>query len=122
MGSGQKKVASSYCRLPIAHCLLPACLGLFAAIVMIQAAAAHDWYPRECCHDVDCAPVERVEMLADGVLRLTSRVGTTDVPASFPRQPSPDDQMHICMVRYSHFDGMQPVCLFVPPAMIPKPS
>jgi hypothetical protein len=89
---------------------------------MIPAAAAHDWYPRDCCHDVDCAPVERVEVLADGVLRLTTRVGTTEVPASFPRQPSPDGQIHVCMVRYSHLDNMRPVCLFVPPAMIPKPS
>jgi hypothetical protein len=30
--------------------------------------------------------------------------------------------MHICMIRYSHFDDMRPVCLFVPEAMIPKPS
>jgi hypothetical protein len=96
--------------------------GFVAAMLLVSAAAAHDWYPRECCHDVDCAPVERAETLADGSLRLTSRVGTTVVPVSFPRQPSPDHQMHICMVRYSHFDDMRPVCLFVPPAMIPKPS
>ena len=96
--------------------------GFVAAMLQVSAAAAHDWYPRECCHDVDCAPVERAETLADGSLRLTSRVGTTVVPVSFPRQPSPDHQMHICMVRYSHFDDMRPVCLFVPAAMIPKPS
>jgi hypothetical protein len=102
---------------PIAYCRLPIVL-----IALTAAASAHDWYPRECCHDVDCAPVERAEALADGVLRLTSRVGTTDVPSSFPRQPSPDGRMHICMVRYSHFDNMRPVCFFVPPAMIPRPS
>ena len=28
--------------------------------------------------------------------------------------------MHICMIRYSHFDDMRPVCPFVPPAMIPE--
>ena len=71
---------------------------------------------------IDRAPVERAERLPDGSLRLTSRVGTTVVLASFPRLPSPDGQMHICMIRYSHFDDMRPVCLFVPPAMLPKPS
>ena len=90
-------------------------LGVIAVMLMIPAATAHEWYPRECCGKMDCAPVERVEQLSDGSLRVTSRVGITDVPASFPRQMSPDHQMHICMVRYSHFDGMRPVCLFVPP-------
>ena len=78
-------------------------------------APAHDWYPPECCHELDCAPVERVETMADGALRLTSKVGTTDVPASFPRRASPDQRMHVCMTRFSHYDVMLPVCLFVPP-------
>jgi hypothetical protein len=60
--------------------------------------------------------------LPDGSLRLTSRVGTTDVPTSFPRLESPDQQMHICMVRYSHLDGMRPVCFFVPPPTRQTPS
>src|SRR5437660_12367553 len=90
--------------------------ALIAATLMVSGAAGHDWYPRECCHNIDCAPVERVEHLPDGSLRVTSRVGTTVVPTSFPRRPSPDDQMHICMVRYSHLDDMRPVCLFVPKA------
>src|SRR6266849_1927811 len=71
--------------------------ALIAATLVVSGAAAHDWYPRECCSNVDCALVQRVEPLPNGSLRLTSRVGTTDVPASFRRQPSPDDQMHICM-------------------------
>ena len=97
-------------------------VGVMAMMLMIQAAAAHDWYPRECCSGIDCAPVERLEALPDSSLRLTSRIGTTIVPASFPRQESPDHQMHICMVRYSHFDDMRPVCLFVPPTQIQPPS
>lgn len=99
-------------------------MGFWLAAItpMTGAAVAHDWYPRECCHDVDCAPVERAEPLPDGSLQLTSKVGTTVVPASFPRHESPDRQMHICMVRYSHLDSMRPVCLFVPPHMLPAPS
>jgi len=100
--------------------LMSFCLAVAAPTA--GAAVAHDWYPRECCRDVDCAPVELAESLPDGSLRLTSKVGTTVVPASFPRQSSPDQQMHICMIRYSHFDDMRPVCLFVPPHMIPAPS
>jgi hypothetical protein len=98
-------------------------LSLAAAmLVLAPAALAHEWYTRECCGDMDCAPVERAEALPDGGLRVTSRVGTTVVPASFPRQESPDAQMHVCMVRYSHFDDMRPVCFFVPPTPTPPPS
>jgi len=88
--------------------------GIVAAVAIVAPVAAHEWYPPECCHGLDCAPVERAESLADGALRLTSKVGTTVVPASFPRQESPDDRVHICMARFSHFDAMRPVCLFVP--------
>jgi hypothetical protein len=88
--------------------------GVIAMLVAPSAATAHDWYPRECCSNVDCAPVERIEPMPDGSQLLTSKVGTTVVPASFPRRQSPDHQMHICMVRYSHYDDMRPVCLFVP--------
>ena len=97
-------------------------LWLAAAAPLGGAAVAHGWYPRACCSDVDCAPVETAEPLADGSVRMTSRVGTTVVPASFPRQPSPDQQVHICMVRYTHLDDMRPVCLFVPQHMMPAPS
>jgi hypothetical protein len=84
------------------------------ALLMTTAVAAHDWYPRECCHKLDCAPVDRAELLPNGSLRLTSKVGTTVVPPSFPRQQSQDHQMHICMARFSHLDYMHPICLFVP--------
>src|SRR5262245_65625226 len=87
-----------------------------ATLVLAPATLAHEWYTRECCGEIDCAPVERAEPLPDGGLRVTSRVGTTVVPASFPRQESPDSLMHICMVRYSHFDEMPAVCFFVPSA------
>ena len=71
---------------------------------------------------MDCAPVERAETLPNGGLRVTSRVGTTIVPPSFPRQESPDQFMHICMVRYSHLDDMRPVCFFVPPEPSAPPA
>ena len=91
-------------------------------LALAPPASAHAWYSRECCGEMDCAPVERVEVLPEGALRVTSRVGTTVVPASFPRQESPDQDMHVCMVRYSHFDDMRPVCFFVPPPPTAPPS
>ena len=36
---------------------------LAAVLAAATPAAAHDWYPMECCHAMDCAPVEKVEML-----------------------------------------------------------
>jgi hypothetical protein len=90
--------------------------ALLSATVMSSAAACHEWYPHECCGKTDCAPVERIESMPDGFLRLTSRVGATVVSPSFPRQRSPDGRIYICMVRYSHLDDMRPVCLFVPDA------
>src|SRR5262245_25620082 len=94
--------------------------ALLATLLMAPAASAHAWYTRACCAETDCTPVERVEHLANGALRLTSRVGTTVVPAAFPRQASPDQHMHICMVCYSHLDDMRPLCFFVPPTAPPS--
>jgi hypothetical protein len=96
--------------------------AVVALLVLVAPASAHQWYSRECCGEMDCAPVERVEELPEGALRVTSRVGTTIVPASFPRQESPDQNLHICMVRYSHLDDMRPVCFFVPPTPPAPPS
>ena len=49
---------------------------------------SHDWYPLECCHALDCAPVESVEILtpasADGLpaMVVTTKSGTVIVPVS----------------------------------------
>src|SRR5262249_15350261 len=74
----------------------------------------HGLYSHGILAHHECVPVLRSGVLSDGSLRLTSKVGTTVVPPSFPRQRSHDHQMHICMARYSHLDNMRPVCLFVP--------
>ena len=110
-------------------------------------AAAHDWYPMECCHAMDCAPVEKVEMLSpptiarmlaapaqaapapgaaaapspqQGSMVVTTRHGSVLVPANFPRRESKDHRMHACM-RPSLASGeggaMRLICIFLPPAM-----
>ena len=46
---------------------------LFAGLLAAATpAAAHDWYPMECCHAMDCAVVDKVEW----------DWGTGSVPAS----------------------------------------
>jgi hypothetical protein len=93
--------------------------GLFPA-----PAPAHDWYPDECCHGLDCAPVERQEWIpgsssengeapAPMVWVVTTKHGSVAVPPGFPRRQSMDNQMHACMrpVR----GALRLICIFLPP-------
>jgi hypothetical protein len=87
---------------------------ILPALILATPAAAHDWYPWDCCSGLDCAPVERAELLPNAELLVTSKHGTAVVPASFPRRESKDNRMHVCMRKGSN--GMAPICLFLPPA------
>ena len=94
--------------------------ALFAYTTGVGSARAHDWYPIECCHAIDCAPVESVGQIVPtggGVPQLvvTSKHGTAIVPQDLPRQTSKDNRMHVCM-RYLN-GTMSVLCLFVPPTM-----
>jgi hypothetical protein len=104
---------------------------LVALLLAATPAAAHDWYPLECCHAMDCAQVEKVEMMPGpgitgiigspayastlGSMAVTTKHGTVVVPANFPRRESKDNQMHACM-RPTSDGGMRLLCLFLPPA------
>jgi hypothetical protein len=82
--------------------------------LMAGPARAHDWYPMECCHGMDCAPVDHAELQSNATLIVTSRHGTAVVPATFPRRESKDSRMHVCMRPGS--DGkMRIICVFFPP-------
>jgi hypothetical protein len=103
------------------HCTLKivAAGGLVLGLT-VAFAAAHSWYPSECCHDVDCAPVESISQVqpADGsapLLRVTSSVGTIVIPAGFPARHSKDHRMHICL-SYDEFGSRALLCWFVPPS------
>jgi hypothetical protein len=78
-------------------------------------AAAHSWYPLECCHDQDCAPVDRVQSLPnlDGFY-VTTALGSALVPATFPKRESKDGRMHVCLRKQPN-GKMRVLCLFVPP-------
>ena len=103
--------------------ILAFALLLAGLIVLAGKARAHGWYPHECCHDQDCAVVEKVDMLpaipmATGAISMvvTTKYGTAIVPASFPRRESKDGQMHACMLPDSN-GNMRVLCLFMPPSM-----
>lgn len=88
---------------------------VFALLLAIATpVSAHDWYPIECCHGMDCAPVEKVEVQEGTSLVVTSRHGTGIVPATMPRRESKDSRMHVCM-RPSSAGGMRIICVFLPP-------
>lgn len=79
-----------------------------------HAASGHGWYPIECCHSMDCAPVDSAERNGSGGLTVTSRHGTGIVPDSMRRRESRDQHMHVCMQPGS--DGrMRVICIFIPP-------
>lgn len=93
--------------------LLP--LVLAGLISEAAAAGAHSWYPWECCHEMDCAPVDLVQSAPelDGVI-VTSKVGTALVPTSFPKRMSKDSRMHVCL-RKDASGAMKVICVFIPP-------
>ena len=90
----------------------------FQAILLLTilpaTAHAHDWYPMECCHGMDCAPVDRVDMLTPDGITVTSRHGTAVIPENLPRRESRDNRMHVCMPP-GRQGRMRVICVFVPP-------
>ena len=101
---------------------------LLAFLLAATPAAAHDWYPLECCHDMDCAPVEHTEIvptpatadpkgagIGPSAMIVTTKHGTVLVPANFPRRESKDHRMHACMLPGAG-GQMQLICIFMPPS------
>ena len=104
---------------------------LAALLAAATPAAAHDWYPIECCHGMDCAPVEKVEIIPGpgmasllsapaqaslGEMLVTTKHGSVVVPANFPRRESKVHRMHVCM-RPGQNGSMRLICIFLPPAI-----
>jgi hypothetical protein len=101
---------------------------LLAATPAAAPAVAHDWYPLECCHEMDCAPVDRTEIVptptadpqgaavGQPAMIVTTRHGSVLVPGNFPRRESKDHRMHACMMP-GVAGQMQLICIFMPPSM-----
>lgn len=85
-------------------------LGVVGIVVACFAvlAQAHGFYPHECCHDRDCAPIAsyRVDHVTGGYLVD----GLHYVPEAQARN-SPDGRYHAC---YPVMQG-KPRCFFRPP-------
>jgi hypothetical protein len=94
---------------------------VFAATASAHRANAHSWYPRECCHEVDCAPVDAAIWLVPSnggppQLRVTSKFGIAIIPTDLSVRESKDSHMHICM-SYDAFGNRKVLCFFMPPSM-----
>lgn len=106
-----------------------AAIAMWIAVIKATAAAAHDWYPVECCHSLDCAPVTSTAYVAGAAydstgkaiaspmpeLVVTTKIGTAVVPPDMPRRISPDNQMHACINNTGM--GSYVMCIFIPPGM-----
>jgi hypothetical protein len=96
---------------------LPVLVGMTA----LAPARGHDWYPNDCCHDIDCAPVESMVRLVpagggESQIIVASKHGKASVPLDFPVRESKDSRMHVCLRRQDS-GGMDLICLFMPPGM-----
>lgn len=92
-----------------------AVLALMAAYVGVKAAAAHSWYPWNCCNDRDCRPVpfDAVTVTPTGYRVPSGEV----IPFSSTKiKPTPpedvEQRFHWCSVAGS--DTGHTLCLFVP--------
>lgn len=84
-----------------------------AASLYATAASAHSWYPQECCNEIDCRRVDRIEPQPDGTIIMHAGPLSVPVPKSFPRRPSQDGDAHICV--FVNLSGrLQPRCVFLP--------
>jgi hypothetical protein len=70
------------------------------------------WYPRECCHDGDCRPVSRIQIVSHGFLMTTEDGSTVFVTSQKMRRYSLDSRWHICLSPGEYPDVL---CVFEPP-------
>lgn len=65
-------------------------------LLMTSVASAHDWYPRECCSDKDCAPIPTSEIVVgNGGYTIKA---TGEFIAHKDSRISLDNQYHICRI------------------------
>lgn len=79
----------------------PISIAMWAgSLALTVVAHAHDWYPRECCSDRDCAPADTVVRRDDGSYFVTSRGMSVVIPADYNKwRSSPDARIHVCIRR-----------------------
>lgn len=91
--------------------ILVASLILLAALAL--PAAAHSWYPRECCSNHDCTPADAIGIDQRGDTFVMVGQRRIWVPKGFASRPSQDHRIHICF-RVDETNFPMPLCLFLP--------
>jgi hypothetical protein len=100
---------------------------LAAWMTLAHRAKAHSWYDPECCSGMDCAAVDKVEVMPTSsiasmlappaqasppsIMFVTTKHGTAQVPHNMQFRASKDGQMHACIIHG------RLICLYMPPAM-----
>jgi hypothetical protein len=81
------------------HSMNYACTSLVVALLATASAlpaAAHSWYPKECCSNHDCMMADRIETDARGDRIVIVGDRRIWIPPSLPVRSSPDGHVHIC--------------------------
>ena len=89
--------------------------SLLILAALAAPAAAHDWYPRSCCSDQDCAPVPAggISATAEGwFIPQSGEVIPFDSPLVKPTPPEGGGEFHRCSV--AGLSEARTLCLFVP--------
>jgi hypothetical protein len=87
--------------------------------VTAPSASAYDWYPHECCHDKDCAPVESMTLITPAgggapYMVVASKHGQAILRRDFPTRESKDSRVHVCLGQYDTGEK-EVICIFIPP-------
>jgi hypothetical protein len=77
-------------------------LVLLLSLLSSSVAAAHDWYPSECCSGKDCHQVPCDQIHAEGMGSYWyqgefSRGARIHFPKSYDKSPAPDGMCHVCI-------------------------
>lgn len=83
--------------------------AILALLLLASPAAAHDWYPIECCSTADCRPhpCDDLEEIGGGSVR---DITSGSIYRRDQVRPSPNGQCHVCTA-----GGLQrgaPICAF----------
>lgn len=88
------------------------------ALLVLQCSAnpamAHSWYPKACCNDRDCRPIDKLVGKIDGSYEVWSGAIYLIVPRGFPIQQSEDSEAHICFVPDFYSGEPDILCVFMP--------
>jgi hypothetical protein len=130
----------------IKQILLIVCVSILTYVAVMTLGSAykanmarahsdgHQLYDADCCNQIDCAPVDKVEMVPTGRMHagmsllptaklptttvITTKHGTVAIPEDFggkARRQSRDGRMHACLRNTA--SGIKLICLYEPPGI-----